>query len=144
TMWLQGAVVNRPSSGAERRLANAFLVRYGVPVYLNETLLFFDVPALLDERGGRTMVPLRGIFEAVGAEVVWDQQTKRVTATRDGRTVSLVVGDKTAYVNGTAYQMDVPAGIYRDRTLVPLRFVGESLGAAVHWEAEPPTVYLSL
>lgn len=143
TMWLQGAVVNRPSSAAERRLANALLVRYGVAVYLNGTLQFFDVPAQLDA-GGRTMVPLRGIFEAVGAEVAWDQETKRVTATRDGRTVSLVVGDKTAYVNGDAYQLDVPAGIYRDRTLVPLRFVGESLGAVVQWEAEPPTVYLSL
>ena len=144
TLWAAGQVLNRPSEGAQRRLANAVLVLYGIPVYLNDALLFFDVPAVLNEQG-RTMVPLRGVFEAVGAAVAWDPQARKVTATRGERTVSLVIGSRTAYVNGAAYQLDVPPGIYRDRTMVPLRFVGESLGAAVHWEpGDPGRVYLRL
>lgn len=142
TMWVAGKVLNKPSAGSERRVANALLVRYGIPVFLNDELLFFDVPAMLDN--GRTMVPLRGIFEEVGATVEYEPKAQRVTATRGDRKMSLVVGNPIVYTNNRTFKLDVPAGIYRGRTLVPLRFIGESLGAVVDWDEDTEAVYLTL
>ncbi|MDK2888480.1 MAG: hypothetical protein PWP72_1358 [Thermoanaerobacter sp.] len=139
-MWVKGRLVSRPSGGRERELANAILVLHQVPVYLNGERLFFDVPPLMDN--GRTLVPMRRIFEALGAEVSWNEETRTVTATRGERTVSLALGQKEAVVNGKTLPLDAPARAVEGRTMVPLRFVGEALGAAVTWQGNPPAVII--
>ncbi|SHE83304.1 Copper amine oxidase N-terminal domain-containing protein [Desulfofundulus australicus DSM 11792] len=139
-MWVKGRLVSRPSGGRERELANAILVLHQVPVYLNGERLFFDVPPLMDN--GRTLVPMRRIFEVLGAEVSWNEETRTVTATRGERTVSLALGQKEAVVNGKTLPLDVPARAVEGRTMVPLRFVGEALGAAVTWQGNPPAVII--
>lgn len=91
----------------------------------------FDVPPTIIN--GRTMVPLRAIFEALDAQVKWDGTTRTVTGYRNDTIVSLVVDSKIATLNGKRIELDVPAIIVSGRTLVPARFVSESLGAKVIW-----------
>jgi len=82
---------------------------------------------------GRVLVPLRGVFEDMGAYVDWDPATRTVMASRSGTDVRLRIGDRAALVNGQRTMLDVPAQIIRGSTMVPLRFLGESLGADVQW-----------
>ena len=100
-------------------------------VMLNGQQLSFDVPPTIES--GRTLVPLRTIFEAMGAAVNWNASSSTVTATKGSSTIILPVGSRTATVNGKNVTLDVPAKIINSRTLVPLRFVSESLGAQVDW-----------
>ncbi|MEW6426100.1 MAG: N-acetylmuramoyl-L-alanine amidase [Bacillota bacterium] len=96
----------------------------------------FDVPPVIEN--GRTLVPLRGIAEALGARVAWEEKSKTVTIAKDGETgsitVKLTVGKTIALKNTEKIALDVPAKIIQNRTMVPLRFVGEALGAAVRWD----------
>ncbi len=84
---------------------------------------------------GRTLVPLRSIFEEIGATVQWDQKNKKITATKDKRKITLTVGSKHTYVNGKHVVIDVPAQVKNGRTLVPLRFISESFGGSVRWDS---------
>lgn len=93
-----------------------------------------DVSPVIEN--GRTLVPLRTIFEALGAEIDWDESTRTVTATRGDVVVHLTIGDKTAYVGDMAVTLDVPGKILDGRTLVPVRFVSEALGADTVWVPE--------
>lgn len=114
----------------------------GVPtVSLDGRLLSFDVPPTIEQ--GRVLVPMRAIFEALGAEVAWDSATLTVTATKGQTRVQLTIGAKTAYKNDTPVTLDVPAKIVEGRTLVPLRFVSESLGAEVNWDAKTQAVTIT-
>lgn len=84
---------------------------------------------------GRTILPMRSLFESLGATVTWDQNTKTVTATKEQTTIVLTIGSKQAKVNGKAFTIDVPALVIDGRTYVPVRFVTESLGATVDWNS---------
>lgn len=84
---------------------------------------------------GRTLVPLRGVFEALGARVDWDGTERTVTVVGQGVTLCLGVGQTVAYRNGQAVRLEVPARIVAGRVLVPARFVSEALGARVDWDA---------
>lgn len=85
------------------------------------------------------MVPLRAIFEAMSAEVKWEEATKKITAVKDGRTVILTLNKKQATIieNGKTetVELDVPAGLEQGgRTYVPVRFIGEAFGNKVSFE----------
>ncbi|HCS10379.1 MAG TPA: copper amine oxidase, partial [Clostridiales bacterium] len=82
----------------------------------------------------RTLVPMRAIFETLGAEVDWDGTNKTAVVTKDGTTISLKIDDTIAYINDEPVELDVPARIKNSRTLVPVRFVAESLNADVTWD----------
>lgn len=87
--------------------------------------------------GGRVLVPLRGVFERLGASVQWVPAQRQVIATRGSDTVQLQIGNPSATVNGEGVTLDVPAEIVGGSTMVPIRFVSESIGAKVLWhEAE--------
>lgn len=81
----------------------------------------------------RTMVPMRSIFEALGAFVQWNEARQTVTATRGDTILQLTIGELAALVDGQSVPLEVPAMIYRGSTMVPLRFVSEALGADVRW-----------
>ncbi|USF25390.1 hypothetical protein N510_000302 [Firmicutes bacterium ASF500] len=91
----------------------------------------------------RTMVPLRSIFEAMGADIQWDGATQTVTATRGSNKIVMTVGQAGYTVNGAAKTMDTPPMILNDRTMVPVRVVAESFGADVTWHAASGTVLIS-
>ncbi len=86
------------------------------------------------ERGGRVFVPLRGIFERLGATVVYANGTINATGA-DGRSVSLTIGSTQATVAGQTQTLDVAPFVVGASTYVPLRFVSSSLGAGVNYDA---------
>lgn len=89
---------------------------------------------------GRVLVPLRGVFEALGAQVDYQASTRTVLAARGTTNLRLQIGSATAYVNGNPVLLDVPAQVVLGRTLVPLRFVSEAMGAQVSWNPGTQTV----
>lgn len=94
---------------------------------------------------GRTLVPLRALFEVLGAAVAWDGQARAVTATRGERWVRVRIDRRLACVAPDCLQavlLDVPARIQGDRTFVPVRFVATALGASVRWDGATRTVYV--
>ena len=109
-----------------------------VSVVVNGQPVSFDQPPI--ERAGRVFVPLRGVFERLGASVVYDNGA--IDAQGNGRSVSLHIGSTQATVNGQAVYMDVAPFLVGARTLVPLRFVAQALGAAVQWSQSNSTVYI--
>ncbi|MBS5135891.1 MAG: copper amine oxidase N-terminal domain-containing protein [Oscillospiraceae bacterium] len=112
-----------------------------IDLFVDGSQLELDVePQVVQQR---TLVPLRAIFEKLGATVTWDQATQTARAVKGTDTVQITLNSTTAYVNGVAQTLDVPAMAIGGRTLVPVRFVSESLNADVWWEAETETVYVA-
>lgn len=112
-----------------------------VTVILNQKKMQFEVPPRIEN--GRTLVPLRAIFEAMGASVEWNDSTRTVTARRGSATVILPLGSTSPTVNGQTWKLEVPAKIVNGRTLAPLRFVGEAFGGQVDWNAQSRTINIS-
>lgn len=115
--------------------------REEVKIVVNNKKLNPDVPPFI--LNGRTLVPLRSIFEALGAEVEWDDATQTVTAFKEKTTIKLKIGDNKLYVNGDAVILDVVAAIYDSRTFVPARAVSEALKAQVEWDESTYTVIIN-
>ena len=91
---------------------------------------------------GRTLVPLRAIFEALGASVEWNGETKTVSSVLGETEISLTIGENKLIKNGEEIALDVPAQIMNGRTLVPVRAISESFGVSVEWDGETRTVKL--
>ena len=89
---------------------------------------------------GRTLVPVRGVLEKLGATVSFDNRTQTVIASTPKMDIQLKIGARTAIVNGKEVRLDTPAQTIHDSTFVPLRFLGEALGADVAWDATTRTV----
>lgn len=83
---------------------------------------------------GRVQVPLRGVGEALGAEVEYDESGKKVKYTKGDTSIVLTIGSKEAVVDGRVVTMDTAAKAVRGRTYVPLRFISENLGETVKWD----------
>lgn len=112
-----------------------------ISVTINGEHLSFDQPpAMIDNR---TLVPLRAIFEALGATVSWEQSKQTITAVKGSTTVSLQLGNTVAKKNNTDLAIDVAPQTINDRTMVPTRFVAEALGANVGWENSTRTVLIT-
>ena len=82
---------------------------------------------------GRMMVPVRGVFEAIGAYVEYNSVQHRVRARRANESIELSLGNKVASRNGAEIELDVAPVNIRGRMMVPLRFISESLGADVNY-----------
>lgn len=96
-----------------------------------------SAPVIVD---GRTLVPVRFISEAIGANVDWDAATSTAVITLDGKTIKLPIGAAAADIDGASVELDVPAQIINDRTMVPIRFISENFGANVGWDGDTRTV----
>ncbi len=110
-----------------------------INVVINGQTMTFDQPPV--EQGGRVFVPLRGVFETLGASVVYANGV--INATGNGKTISLKVGSNQAIVNGQPQYLDVAPFMIGSRTLVPLRFVAQALGASVNWEPNANSVIIT-
>lgn len=124
----------------EGQIYSFTVINPAIRVVLNGETMNFDVPPFIEQE--RTMVPFRAIFEALGAGVQWDGETKTVTATRNDLEIKLVI-DGPAYKNGAAINLEVPAMIINSRTFVPLRFVSEALDCTVAWDNSSKTVTIT-
>jgi hypothetical protein len=108
-------------------------------VVVNGQPMSFDQPPL--ERDGRLYVPLRGVFERLGASVVYSNGT--INATAGNTTIALQVGSNQALVGGQPVALDSPPFLIGGRVLVPLRFVSQALGASVNYDSSNETVYVN-
>ncbi|HLW60678.1 MAG TPA: copper amine oxidase N-terminal domain-containing protein [bacterium] len=111
-----------------------------IRVYIDGQSIGFDVPPMVSQN--RVFVPLRGIFERLGATVDYDAATQHIVAIRGGQTVELTIGSRQARVNNTPALLDVPAFTIGGRAMVPLRFISESLGASVQWVDASQTILI--
>ncbi|MCH5213387.1 MAG: hypothetical protein J1G06_10270 [Oscillospiraceae bacterium] len=112
-----------------------------IKVYVDGEQLSFDVDPIIENE--RTLVPMRAIFEALGAEVTWDQDTRTASAVKGKDTVDITIDSNILYKNGTAVELDVAAKIIDERTLVPVRAISESFNADVQWEDETRSVIIT-
>jgi hypothetical protein len=101
---------------------------------------FPDAKPYLDHETNRVRVPIRFVAEAMGAKVDWEPVSQTVTITRDGLEIKLVIDQATAIVNDKPLEIDSPAKLVENRTMVPLRFISEAFGAKVDWVGTEPPV----
>lgn len=106
---------------------------------LNGALLYGDAEPYVGAHG-RTMVPVRLVGEALESRVSWNNAKQEVNVTSGDRLVTLWVGKNEATVNGQRVKLDAPPEISRGRTMIPLRFVAEHMGAEVWWNQSKKTV----
>lgn len=109
-----------------------------IRVELDGRQLSFDQPPV--RIGGSLVVPLRGIFEALQAEVNYSRATRSIRANKGNTVVELTLGSREARINGRPIFLDVAADTIGGSTMVPLRFVSEALGAEVKWNGATQTV----
>lgn len=101
-------------------------------VFINGAELETDCPALIINDA--TMVPMRKIFEALGAEVSWDDATQTASGEANGIKCSFAIGDNKLYKNDTCIELAAPAVIRDGRTLVHVRAIAEAFGSNVEWD----------
>ena len=102
--------------------------------------LGFDVPPIIED--GSTLVPMRFLFEQMGADVEWNGETQTATATLDNTEITFSINNINAEVNNILTTMDVPARLVNGKTMVPLRFLSENMGYTVEWDADSRTAII--
>ncbi len=110
-------------------------------VYLDNNLISFNVP--LVTLNNRTLVPMRKLFEALGATVQWKEETRSVVAKKDQDVLILTIDSSTAIVNNEPIPLDAPAILYNSNTMVPLRFVSEQFNLKVEFVEEAKKILIS-
>jgi len=92
-----------------------------IKICVNGQYLQLDVPPVIEN--GRTLVPVRGVFESINADVEWVPESKKVNVYKNDIVITLKINSNIAYINDNAVRLDVPARIVGGRTLVPVRFM---------------------
>ena len=111
-----------------------------INVIINEEWLGFKQPPTL--MNGTTLVPMRAIFEKLGADVKWNQATQSIAASKGAVNISLTINHNKATINGKSITLSAAPRLINGNTMVPLRFVSESLGADVKWDGQNKTVFI--
>ncbi len=111
-----------------------------IKLLLDGATITTDVPPVIVDN--RTLVPVRSVFEGMGARVEWIPEERRVTVSGTVK-VELVIDQKEANVDGESRTMDVPATIINDRTMVPVRFISECMSCDVKWVPEKRMVVIN-
>lgn len=121
--------------------ATAFAEKDTISVMVDNAEVEFDQqPVILD---GRTLVPVRAVFEKAGAEVSWDQATLTAIIERDGVTVKINPDKDILFKDGKAVGLDVPAKMINDRILIPVRAISDALDFGVTWNGYQSTVLIA-
>ena len=130
-------------------VALAFLLAGSVILYANDISVVIDGrPVSFGEQGpvqvdGRVLVPVRGVFEAMGFEVDWDRATRTAVLTDSSYEIRITIGQSTFTTNGESFQLDVPARQIDGHTMVPLRAPLESVGYELGWDRASSTVQIT-
>lgn len=113
----------------------------GIRVQLNGTSLSFDQEPVIEN--DTTLVPFRAIFEALGMDIEWNNELQTITATKDDLVLELSIGSTTASKSGELIQLSAAPTIIGERTMIPVRFIAESLGMNVEWQSDTSTVEIT-
>lgn len=117
-------------------------LKNNVTVIINGEKVTFDDPIL--NKSGSLLLPMRDFYEAIGAKVYWNQQTKTASSERNGHTVDLTINSKKAKVNGKVVSVNIAPLLYKYSTYVPLRFVIENFDGKVTWDQKNQKVEIDL
>lgn len=112
-----------------------------ITVTIDGSPIAFDQPPVIQD--GRTLVPMRAIFEALGATVEWNADTRTVTSARGNVVIEMTIDSPFMKVIDYTLMLDVPAQIINDRTMVPVRAISEALNCEVVWDGNTQTVSIS-
>lgn len=139
-----GGILISTSTEKKYYISNENIDRYlcdgNVYVQFQDKILGFTNPPVIEE--GSTLVPMRFLFEQMGADVDWNGATRTATATLDDTAVTFSIDNTQATVNKSPAKMAVPARLIDDKTMVPLRFLSEELGFTVTWDADTRTAII--
>lgn len=119
----------------------SFAETSNISVYIDDKHVSFRTNPYMEN--DRVMVPMRKIFEELGATVTWDNDTQSVTAVKDKTTAILAIGLNIMYINSEPTALDNPPALVYDTTYVPLRAVSEALGCVVEWENDKNKVIIT-
>lgn len=119
----------------------SFAETSNISVYIDNKRVSFQANPYMEN--DRVMVPMRKIFEELGAAVTWDDDTQSVSAVKGQTTAILAIGLNIMYINGEPKTLDNPPALVYDTTFVPLRAVSEALGCAVEWENDKNRVNIA-
>jgi hypothetical protein len=108
---------------------------------VNGELVTLDVAPVIAD--GRTLVPFRFIGEALGATIDWNEEERAASYTKDGMEIVLHLDMAHAIINGEEVELDTAPVVMNGRIMVPVRFVSETLGYEVAWEAEASRVTIT-
>jgi transglutaminase-like putative cysteine protease len=111
-----------------------------IPVYYNNEAIQFHIDPIALQ--GTTLVEFRPIFEKLGLQITWNQDTKTILGYKKGLSVELQLGSLIAKVNGVEHQLQLAPIVVNERTVVPLRFVGEAAGSYVQWDSVDRIIHL--
>ncbi|GIO30990.1 MULTISPECIES: N-acetylmuramoyl-L-alanine amidase family protein [Paenibacillus] len=111
-------------------------------IVLDDKEISLSGNAKVENVNGNIMIPFRAVGENLGFDVAWEQKTRTVTIQKDSTAIKLVVGQKTADVNGKKVAMNVAPILRTDTVIVPIRFVSEQMGLTVNWDNQKKIVYL--
>lgn len=112
-----------------------------ITVFCNGSEILFDQSPVLEN--DRVLVPMRAIFEALGAEVTWEEATRTAAASLGETQVSVQIDNPVMMKNGEPVELDAPPRLIGERTLVPVRAISEGLGAEVEWNEQERQVIIS-
>ena len=93
-------------------------------------------------KGGRTLLPVRAVVEALDGRVGWDAATQSVVLQRYGNEIKMKIGSKTAYLNGEAHTLDTAPVVINGRTMLPIRFIADGFDVEVQWSSATQTISL--
>jgi len=128
-----------------KRVDTVLVLRINDPTMIKneESKIELDSPPVI--KNSRTLLPIRAVAEALGAQVNWNEVERKITITSTGTRIEMWIGKNLAYTNGKQVLIDpqnknVVPEIINGRTMVPVRFVAESLGATVIWDEKTKTI----
>jgi|GEM_PF-5905873 len=121
------------------KASTVFKIPFKISVRVDGAEIAFDVPPYVNS-DDRTMVPVRFISESLGADVRWNNADRAIIVENDSDLIIMTADTEKVMVNGEAYFMDTAAVVKNGRTMVPLRFISECLGAEVRWDDATHTV----
>ncbi|MBR5586804.1 MAG: N-acetylmuramoyl-L-alanine amidase [Clostridia bacterium] len=112
----------------------------GISLVVDGKTVDCDVAPVI--RNDRTLVPVRALFDCFGADISWEESTKKVTVNANGTEIVLTIGSNIAYVNSVPNRLDSAPILVSDRTMVPVRFISEALNYEVSWDSAYHIVYI--
>lgn len=113
----------------------------GLKIYVDNEIVDFDVMPFIEN--GRTLVPLRGVFEKLGAKVDWNKNILEVVIKDSNNEIEMILDKDKVMVNGVIKNIDVPVKMIGSRTFAPIRFISENLGHNVRWDGKTNSVYIT-
>lgn len=136
----EGAGVSAAASGKAASSKAAVAQTASLQIYVDGKKLSLS-PSPVTQKGV-VLVPMRQIFTALKADLTWEPTTKTIIVKKNYSTITLQAGSSQAVVNGKSVKLSAPAQQLNGTTMVPLRFVGEALGASVHMDKGSNSVYI--